>query len=197
MEPHYSLAIIWTPPPHPACLDEASLLSLCVLSQTRRGGPGGQHRNKTSTTIVIEHQPSGVQAEASERRSQADNRRMAIRRLREELAIGLRTDSHAKVAQVAITEDDEVEPVDWAAMVANLRADYGGGKLRVAETNPSRPNVLAVLLDDFVEFKGSTQPVATLWKTSASQLVRFLKEFPAALKWVNLLRQTQNLSPLR
>lgn len=197
MEPQPAFQVLWTPPPHPACLEESLLLSSCVLSQTRRGGPGGQHRNKTSTTIVILHQPSGIEAEASERRSQADNRRVATRRLREELAIRLRTDVHARISQVAITDDDEIEPIDWPTIVDGIRESHGGAKLRMSESNQNRPSVLAILLDDILENQGSTQPVASLWRTSSSQIVKFLKQFPDALQAVNRLRTSNNLSPLR
>jgi hypothetical protein len=190
-------AHLWIAAPHPACLDEDALMRACTMLQTRRGGPGGQHRNKTSTTIVVTHKPTGVVAEASERRSQVDNRRVAIRRLREELAIRVRTDPNAKVAEVAITDDDEIEPIDWPAMMNAYRQQHGGAKLRMSEANVHRPSVLAVLLDDLVAEAGSTQPVAKQWNTSTSQLVRFLKEFPTALEMVNQLRKTSNLSPLR
>mgnify|MGYP001288551881 CR=1 FL=1 len=67
---------------HPAALQSEILLTQCEESRTKRSGPGGQHRNKTETAVVLTHQPSGIVAEASERRSQAANRRVALWRLR-------------------------------------------------------------------------------------------------------------------
>ncbi|MFN5707736.1 MAG: peptide chain release factor family protein, partial [Planctomycetota bacterium] len=61
---------------HPASLPEEKLLADCDVVRTRRGGPGGQHRNKVETAVVITHRPSGVSAEANERRSQAENRKV-------------------------------------------------------------------------------------------------------------------------
>ncbi|MBI2480139.1 MAG: peptide chain release factor-like protein [Planctomycetia bacterium] len=78
-------------PQHPAMLDEAGLLAACEIRRQRRSGPGGQHRNKVETAIVITHSPTGIQGEASERRSQEQNRTVAVRRLRVNLAIRLRT----------------------------------------------------------------------------------------------------------
>ncbi|MFM7739570.1 MAG: peptide chain release factor family protein, partial [Planctomycetota bacterium] len=76
--------------PHPAALPESELLAACELTRTRRGGPGGQHRNKVETAVVITHLPTGVSAEANERRSQAENRKVAIQRLRVHLALAIR-----------------------------------------------------------------------------------------------------------
>jgi len=75
---------------HPADLDDEKLLRFCRETRTRRGGPGGQHRNKVETAIVLLHEPTGITAEASERRSQAENRRVALLRLRLNLAIECR-----------------------------------------------------------------------------------------------------------
>src|SRR5262245_20365280 len=66
------------------------LLAECQVTHTRRSGPGGQHRNKVATAVVLAHLPTGLQAEASERRSQRDNLRMAVRRLRREIALRCR-----------------------------------------------------------------------------------------------------------
>ena len=53
----------------------------CDVEFTRTGGPGGQHRNKTSTAVRLTHRPSGIVVIASERRSQSRNRTLALQRL--------------------------------------------------------------------------------------------------------------------
>ena len=55
---------------HPASLDVQRLLVDCESRRERRGGPGGQHRNKVETAVVLRHLPTGIVAEANERRSQ-------------------------------------------------------------------------------------------------------------------------------
>src|SRR5688572_10496311 len=84
------------PPLHPAMLDDAALLAACEIRRQRRSGPGGQHRNKVETAVVITHSPTGIQGEASERRSQEQNRQVAILRLRINLAIHHRTEVSAE-----------------------------------------------------------------------------------------------------
>ena len=69
--------------PHPAAVPAVDLLKDCAVERTRRSGPGGQHRNKVETAIVLTHRPTGIQAEASERRSQPENLAVATFRLRD------------------------------------------------------------------------------------------------------------------
>lgn len=57
-----------------------------VIEFYRGSGPGGQHRNVTETAVRIRHIPTGIVVTASESRSQARNREVALDRLKQSLA---------------------------------------------------------------------------------------------------------------
>jgi peptide chain release factor len=60
----------------------------------RASGPGGQHVNRTESAVRVTHVPTGVQASASEERSQHRNRKLALARLARKLAEA-QTDHHS------------------------------------------------------------------------------------------------------
>lgn len=66
--------------------DLAALEQECELEFFTAGGPGGQHRNRVATGVRLRHLPSGIVVAATERRSQAANRRVALERLAARLA---------------------------------------------------------------------------------------------------------------
>jgi ribosome-associated protein len=66
--------------------DLAALEQACELEFFTAGGPGGQHRNRVATGVRLRHLPSGIVVTATERRSQAANRRVALERLSARLA---------------------------------------------------------------------------------------------------------------
>jgi ribosome-associated protein len=66
-------------------LEDEALLRACEESFFVGSGPGGQHRNKTASAVRLLHVPTGLSVTATERRSQAQNRSVALRRLRSAL----------------------------------------------------------------------------------------------------------------
>jgi hypothetical protein len=172
-------------PPHLTVIDGGELLDQCDLRTQRRSGPGGQHRNKTSSGVFLTHRPTGVVGEATEKRSQAQNRDVALQRLRFLLAIELRTPS-------------PLDPSIWQpeALEDAMRRRYRGHSLRLNDSNPDKPALLALLLNDLWVAGGQPSLVATAWSVSTSKLVTFIRSHGPGLVWVNRVRGHHERLPL-
>ena len=55
------------------------------FSTFRASGPGGQHRNKVETAVRAVHKPSGIAVTASDSKSQQQNRKAALLKIRSAL----------------------------------------------------------------------------------------------------------------
>lgn len=66
-------------------LDDEALLKTCEVDYYIASGPGGQHRNTTASAVRLTHPPTQLSVTGTERRSQGQNRDVALRRLREGL----------------------------------------------------------------------------------------------------------------
>lgn len=64
----------------------ARLLRDCDVEAFRSSGPGGQKKNKTESSIRVRHRPTGIVRLATEHRSQARNRLLALERVHRALA---------------------------------------------------------------------------------------------------------------
>ncbi|MEM6329921.1 MAG: peptide chain release factor-like protein [Planctomycetota bacterium] len=177
-------AVLRVPPPHPACLDEDGLRNECQTRRLRRSGPGGQHRNKVETAIVITHTPTGVSAEANERRSQAANLAVAIQRLRVRLALQVRTHEPNK-------------PTAGPTLSELWQSRTRGQRLAVSGDHADYPALLAEALDWLDGMGWDHRRAADSLGVSASQLVKFLRGEPAALDMLNRARAGRGEGPLR
>ncbi len=162
---------------HPACLDPKTLLSECDVRFSRRSGPGGQNRNKVETAAILTHRPTGVIAEANERRSQSENREQALQRLRIKLALQIRTDR---------------EDAPSALWVSRLK----GSRITINPQHADFPAMLAEALDVIRRTNADVRAAAEILGTSTSQLTRFLKDEPRALALVNEERRAHGLNLL-
>jgi len=52
---------------------------------TRGTGPGGQHKNKVETCVIITHKPTGLQEKCQDTRSKIKNLELAKERIREKV----------------------------------------------------------------------------------------------------------------
>lgn len=164
-------------PPHPATLPDADLLAACTQQFTRRGGPGGQHRNRVETAVVLTHRPTGVAAEANERRSREANRQVAVRRLRVRLALAVRTAAGP--------------PSDLWQQRAR------GERITVCATHADFPSLLAEALDHLASSDFDHAEAARRLGVTATQLLKLLRKAPEAFDQLNQRRRDRGQRPLQ
>jgi hypothetical protein len=155
-------------------LDDAALLRQGREERHRASGPGGQRRNKVETAIKLRHGPSGVEVKANESRSLEENRRRAVRRLRERIAVEVRAPFDLETPSLP----DE--------FVAQRGKD---GLLRVKPKNPVYPIVVATALDALAAAEGSHARAARSLGITTSQLLRFLQSDAEVWRKVGELRK--------
>lgn len=163
---------------HPAAIDPDRLAADCEFKATRRSGPGGQNRNKVETAVILTHRPTGIVAEAAERRSQGENRREALFRLRLKLAVEVRSPA------------GEAPSPLWKS---RLR----GGRIVVSPEHDDFPALLSEALDALAARDDDVKEAAAVLGCSASQLVKLLAAEPRALVELNARRAAKGLHPLR
>lgn len=185
---------------HPACQSESALLAECEVGFGRSGGPGGQHRNKVQTLVRLIHTPTGIESHAGERRSQIENKQVAIRRLRLALAVHIRTPVLA----------GEIGSELWKSRRRAAAGPHAGGKSPLGRfkgggsgfivINPDHhdyPALLAEAMDVLAAAAWEPKPASLRLECSSSQLVKLIAHHPPALVEVNTQRAARSLKPLK
>ena len=169
-------------------LDDEALLAQCRVDLFRASGPGGQHRNRNDTAVRLVHEPSGARAQGTERRSQAQNRTNALRRLRRAIALETR------------------RPVDLDAydppprLRAILPASAAESVPKHARIGPAHRDFWAsaqALLDLLDASGGAVSDAAAAIGCSTGQLSRLLGSEPRLFAAANDIRGRRGLPPLR
>ena len=161
---------------HPAALEPEALLRDCAERRERRSGPGGQHRNKVETGVVLRHESTGIETEANERRSQTENRQVALFRLRVRLAVEFRT----------VRSADDVPSALWQSRCR-------GGRISVNPSHQDFPALLAEALDVLAMCEYDQPAAASLLGCTGSQLIKLLKEERTAFARLNRERAARGM----
>jgi hypothetical protein len=120
------------------------------------------------TAVDVTHVSTGISGSASERRTQQDNRRVAMDRLRVHLAVEMRT----------------APSVDGELLFAKYTRQ---GRIAVSVTNWDWPAILAELLNRLETNQWELSPIAEEFDVSSSQLIKLLKQSPLA--WIAVNRK--------
>lgn len=157
-------------------LDVEELLKECTVRHARRSGPGGQHRNKTESAVVIHHVPTGVEGQAAERRSQAENHHMALKRLRMNLALEVRSASGGEAAPSEL----------WRSRLRN-------GKIACNPEHADFAVLIAEALDVIAARQGNVHSSAEQLECTPTQLAKLLYDEPRAFRELNEIRRRHQL----
>jgi hypothetical protein len=161
-------------------LTEDALLVQCRWDQYRGSGPGGQKRNKTSNTVRLTHQPTGVAVTAGESRSLSENKMRAVRRLRLKLAADLREPVDLAAFQ----------PPDWFLPVRRQN------QIEASHRHPLYAAVGGLILDLLAALRGNPAAVAVNLGISTTAVIRFLEGEPQLWTAANGIRADVGMPPL-
>ncbi len=185
---------------HPACLSDEHLLGQCRVGTGRSGGPGGQNRNKVETLIELTHLPTGVESHAGERRSQMENKRMALRRLRLALAVRVRVGVPEGPVGSDLWKSRRVHAPKNATAGSPPKSKWEGGGEGMIQVNPDHhdyPALLAEAMDVLAAAGWDPRPASLRLNCSPSQLLKLIREFHPAIEQVNKARAERGLGSLR
>ncbi len=171
-------------------LDDARLLKECEIHIYKASGPGGQHRNKVSSAVRLAHKATGVTAQANESRSQHNNKRKALSRLRMKIACTHRCELDSLDAPLP-------EIVSECMFVRRGKGPNAGKtRLEVGRKDHRFWLVAAFLLDVLDAHEGKLSDATAHIGISTGNMVSLLKTDRHLLTAAQYLRKAHDLKPL-
>ncbi|KAG6549584.1 hypothetical protein Mapa_008966 [Marchantia paleacea] len=170
-------------------LTDKELFAQCKMDTYRASGPGGQHRNKTDSAVRLKHIPTGLVTQASEDRSQHNNRAYALGRLRQLIA--------AEVRGSVELEGYKPPP----EVVRILPFEKGARKDRIVQKiGPNHPDFaqgVKGVLDLLETVGGSVSDAAAALGLTTGALSKLITSDKVLWQGANKIRASKGLKPLR
>ncbi len=157
---------------------DEKLVAACRIETYRASGPGGQHRNKRDSAVRLTHKPTGVIVTATERRSQHENRRRAIKRLRKAIALEVREKVRTPSDALRTVLADPAWP-------------------RISQKSTAYLVAAAEILDHLVADCGKVSETAKRLGVSTASVTKFLSLDSDLLAAANRIRRRFGHKPLR
>jgi hypothetical protein len=169
-------------------MEDAALLAQCEVHTYKSSGPGGQHRNKVSSAVRLVHGPTRVSAHGDDSRSQHDNKRLALQRLRMNLAMHLRETIDCAAPPPAFVQECMFQPRGRAAD-APRRLEIGAKDFRFWR-------VAAWLLDVLEACSGRVGDAAAVVGITTGNFSDLLTSERHLLAAAQEIRKRNSLKPL-
>ena len=147
---------------------DTELLRDCTFNEYQASGPGGQKRNRKYSGARITHIPSEIQIVSADTRSLNRNKSIALKKLRQRMAIHVRCD----------------EPLELS-------------DLNISTSNPDYPILLAIFFDSLFKHNFSVADASTALGLSTSKLLKLIGRDNYAWQILNEERRKRNLNVLR
>ena len=147
---------------------DTELLKDCTFNEYQASGPGGQKRNRKYSGARITHIPSEIQIVSTDTRSLNRNKSIALKKLRQRIAIHVRC-------------DEKLELTDFNISTSN--SDY--------------PVLLAVFFDALFKHNFSVADASSVLNLSTSKFLKLIGRDNYAWQILNEERRKRNLNVLR
>ena len=148
-------------------LSDEDFLRECKLDWFQASGPGGQKRNRKYSAVRLKHLPTDITVEVVQSRSQNENRHIAVRKLKLQIAISIE-----------------------GTIVKSFRAN-------VSMSNDEYPVCVAGVFDALKQYRFSVSDAAKEIGLSTSKLIKFLLRDELLWREVNNMREKLELKRLK